>query len=534
VVTAVRLLIMIALVAGYAVPLQAADPACQWTRTRIVGGSNARLQNWPGQAALRLHAPQGGVALYFCGGTAISKRWVLTAAHCLHDHAANVANQLRTSNDDLYDGRLEVVMGTANLERVAPENVFEVERYVIHPAYQREIDKVLRMGADAQETRYLLSAIPETTGNDIALIRLDRDWDGPRARLLLTPDAASLQGRQVRVAGFGRTDNKNTDIYAKPRTTRDGREEFYAFSSRLLETVVEARAPGVCLSQYPDTAIGPRQICAGLDDGGRDSCGGDSGGPLVVRDRAGCPRQIGLVSWGGRMCADSKAFGVYTRLAAHADWLRRATGLDLTETTSVAAAMPSANLLTPVESDEAVRQLRDLFGPASAKVDVAIEKRRGGDAGTRLRLGADFIFRAKSSIPGRLVIIDINAQGEVILIYPNKYVREDDLGLVRAGEAVQIPGPGYGGFTHFQAVEPVGKSRLLVLVVPRDFQIERHVAPARVLTKGLAPRNEPASYLMRLVRQISVALRLRSRTAGSEDEAQKRWGFTVLDYEIVR
>jgi len=530
--TAIRLTIMLAIVAGLAAPLQAADPACQWTRTRIVGGSNARLQNWPGQAALRLHAPAGSVSMYFCGGTAITKRWVLTAAHCLHDHAANIAPQLRSSTNDLYDGRLEIVMGTANLERVAPENIFQVERYIIHPAYQREIDKAVRASSDTNEIRYLLGAIPQNVGSDIALVRLDRDWEGPIARLMLDPGAGSLHGRQVRVAGFGRTDNDIDDIYANARTTRDGREEFYAFSHRLLETVVETRPPEVCLSQYRGTAIGPGQICAGLDEGGRDSCGGDSGGPLVVRDKQGCPRQIGLVSWGGRMCASSRAFGVYTRLSTHADWLRTTSGLALKQ--SVSVAMPSANRLTAEEGDEAERQLRDLFGPASARVDVAIENRRGGNAGTRLRLGEGFIFRTKSSIAGRLVIIDINAAGEVILIYPNKYVREDDLGLIKSGEAVRIPGPGYAGFTHFQAVEPVGKSRLLVLVVPRDFNIERHAAPARVLTKGLAPRNEPASYLMRLVRQISVALKLRSRAAGSEDKAQKRWGFTVLDYEIVR
>jgi secreted trypsin-like serine protease len=519
------------MVSVLAEPLQAADPACQWSRTRIVGGTDARLRNWPGQAAFRLHAPAGRVSMYFCGGTAISKRWVVTAAHCLHAHAANVVPALRNSRDEVHDGRLEVVLGTGNLDQVAPENVYQVERYVIHPAYQQEIDKVAGSG-DPDWVRGQLGFIPQSVGNDIALVRLDRDWDGPVARLSLGPDFDPSTIRPVRVAGFGRTDNDQEDIYGKRHRSRDGLREFYAFSPRLLETAVETRPNEVCRQQYPGTKIGAEQICAGLDEGGRDSCGGDSGGPLIVRDKQGCPRQVGVVSWGGEMCADSRAFGVYTRLSAYADWMRDATGLPLGD--AVTLAMPDANLLTEAESDEAVRQLRDLFGPASGRVEVAIEDRRGRAAGIRIRLGDSFLFRVKSSISGRLVIIDIDATGKVTLIYPNRYVREDDLGFINAAESVRIPGPGYPGFTHFQAVEPIGKSRLLVLVVPRDFNIERNAAPTRVLTRGFAPRNEPASYLMRLVRQIEVALRLRGRDAGAGEAVERYWAFEAYDYEIVR
>jgi hypothetical protein len=512
-------------------PLQAADPACEWTRTRIVGGTEARLRNWPGQATFRLHAPAGRVSMYFCGGTAISKRWVVTAAHCLQAHAANILPALRNSRDEIHDGRLEVILGTANLDQVAPENVYQVDRYVIHPAYQQEIDKAAGID-DPDWVRGQLDSIAQRAGSDIALVHLDRDWTGPVARLSLGPDFDPSTIRPVRVAGFGRTDNKLVGIYANRHRTRDGLEEFYAFSSRLLETVVETRPAHICRQQYEGTKIGAEQICAGLDEGGRDSCGGDSGGPLIVRDERGCPRQIGLVSWGGAMCAASRAFGVYTRLSAYADWLRDTTGLPLEEATPL--TMPAANLLTDAESDEAVRQLRDLFGPASGRVEVAIEERGGRTAGRRIRLGDNFLFRVKSSIPGRLVIIDIDAKGKVTLIYPNRFVREDDLGYINAAESVRIPGPGYPGFTHFQAVEPIGKSRLLVLVVPRNFSIERNAARRDVLTKGFAPRNEPASYLMRLIRQIDVALRLRNRAAGDGEAVELNWAFEAYDYEIVR
>jgi trypsin len=50
-------------------------------------------------------------------------------------------------------------------------------------------------------------------------------------------------------------------------------------------------------------------FCAGLAQGGKDSCSGDSGGPIV--DSTGTLQ--GLVSW-GQGCAEAGFAGVYVRL----------------------------------------------------------------------------------------------------------------------------------------------------------------------------------------------------------------------------
>src|SRR5262245_17031345 len=68
--------------------------SCRTAHSKIVGGDHAKLADWPGQAALRVDSQVGRVAFYFCGGTAISDRWVLTAAHCLPDYLTKLTGQL--------------------------------------------------------------------------------------------------------------------------------------------------------------------------------------------------------------------------------------------------------------------------------------------------------------------------------------------------------------------------------------------------------------------------------------------------------
>lgn len=238
---------------------------------RIVGGEPAPVAAYPWIVSLGV-AGQPFSLGHFCGGTLISDRWVVTAAHCLEDVATPQQLQIKYGTNVLSDA------GT----------VRNVALFMVHPDW---------------------NAV--TFENDLALIKLaEPAQDSIPIKLLGAAGSATdsfYDGVLAVVAGWGLT------------------KEGSAVSNDLRHVGVRVISNDTCNRSplYPGQIM-PSMFCAGFVEGGNDSCQGDSGGPLMVPDRKGSYLLAGVVSW-GYGCARKNKPGVYGRLAEKLDWIRSQT-----------------------------------------------------------------------------------------------------------------------------------------------------------------------------------------------------------------
>ncbi|XP_072319425.1 transmembrane protease serine 4a isoform X2 [Eucyclogobius newberryi] len=245
---------------GSVVALSCSDCGEVDSRERIVGGTDAVIEDWPWQVSLQ----QGGQ--HTCGGALVAPQWVVTAAHCFAGGKKDLS-------------RWKVVSGQTYLGSTGASSV---DRIIINGEY------------DDSRNDY-----------DIAMMRLYSPISvgDTRKPVCLPPKAFGLlDGAPMAVTGWGYL------------------EENGQVSSRLQQAQIPLIDRTTCSGRsIYGSAITEQMLCAGFLKGGVDACQGDSGGPLV-HQHSSKHYLIGVVSWGVG-CARRGKPGVYCNVEEMMNWI---------------------------------------------------------------------------------------------------------------------------------------------------------------------------------------------------------------------
>jgi trypsin len=280
--------VLILLLLFIASPLLAVD--------KVIGGRDTSSREHPWQ--IGLHTRYSG---HLCGASLVSKRVILTAAHCV----------------DTFGARdLRIKAATSNGEIKKLKRLPRVKEVIIHPGFNPN----------------------NLTSNDIAVIILKKDVQFSD---LLQPIDVIKSDTQV-----GLLENDFRNLPGRMMSSGWGTKEppsNFPIHSKILQEV-DVKAIGVTRTDLLDLDFRDFLISDyNMDDEVIDfiqqnnsnvllttgvvpqtgNCMGDSGGPLVYYEQGQRPLLIGITSYavgGEKLC---KGLAGFTNIQAYSDWLKK-------------------------------------------------------------------------------------------------------------------------------------------------------------------------------------------------------------------
>jgi len=144
---------------------------------------------------------------------------------------------------------------------------------------------------------------------DLALVRLEEAINfQPNIAPICLPaiEDVNLVGMNATVTGWGRLSEGGTLPSKLQQVT--------------LPIVSNRKCEAMFLKAGRKEHIPDIFMCAGYEEGGRDSCQGDSGGPMQIQGKDGKYFLGGIISW-GIGCAEANLPGVCTRISKFTSWI---------------------------------------------------------------------------------------------------------------------------------------------------------------------------------------------------------------------
>lgn len=230
---------------------------------RIVNGTKAASRQFPHQVSLMRSWSRS----HFCGGSIISIKLILTAAHCMY-----------LNDNVIQPWTIIVIGGVLKLdENNSTRQERGVEKIRIHPKFNLM-----------------------TLWNDVAVLQLLEPFKFTAdVYNVPLPGNPPIPETVCQVSGWG---------YPAENVPK--------ISNDLMYVNLPIRSARECRKLLVNVTVLPTgMFCAGYLEGGRDACQGDSGGGMVCNNIL-----TGVVS-GGSGCARPWLPGVYADIFHYADWI---------------------------------------------------------------------------------------------------------------------------------------------------------------------------------------------------------------------
>uniref|UniRef100_A0A1B6LJF7 Peptidase S1 domain-containing protein n=1 Tax=Graphocephala atropunctata TaxID=36148 RepID=A0A1B6LJF7_9HEMI len=252
---------------------------CAVVEPLITNGKNSESREYPHMALIG-YGNKDEIS-WLCGGSLISERYILSAAHC--SQSSKGVPKWARLGDFNVKSTMDDSAGLAQSEE------YEIIERINHPQYRSP-----------------------SVYNDIALYKLGKTVQfNEYIRPICLQTEHQFPNTYAIATGWGRTEwgGKGSDILQKANLTITPRRQC---SDAYRGAVGEKLSNGI-----RDAS----QMCAGDIENGKDTCQGDSGGPLQIRmKKPYCMySQIGITSFGAK-CGGNKP-GVYTRVSNFIPWI---------------------------------------------------------------------------------------------------------------------------------------------------------------------------------------------------------------------